>query len=60
MRVIEENKIERKHKCSFCKSIIAYKYTDIYIGFWGTKYILCPVCKAEIEPSIFDRRVKNK
>ena len=58
MRLIKENKQERIHKCGFCKSILAYKHTDILSDFWDNKYMKCPVCKERIYPSIFNRKVK--
>lgn len=59
MRVIEENKVEKIHKCCFCRSLIAYKYTDIHEDIWDMRYIKCPVCKEKQSPSIFDRKVKK-
>ncbi len=59
MRVIKENNIEKVHKCSFCKSLLAYKMTDIYEDCWYKNLIRCPVCKHEQQVSIFDRKVKK-
>ena len=59
MRVIEENKGERIHKCGFCGSLIAYQYRDIRRDIWNDKYIRCPVCEEKCTPSIFDRKVKK-
>ena len=55
MRVIKENKTEIKHKCSYCKSIFAYRNTEK--TFMG--YLKCPVCENLDKPSIFDRKVKK-
>ena len=59
MRVISKDEVERKHKCPVCKSVIAYKQEDIFLGFWDKKKIKCPVCEEHIDVSIFDRKVKR-
>jgi len=58
MRVIKENKIEKKHKCSNCKSIFGYLPGDINPYVYPT--VKCPVCGRIDNVSIFDRKVKEK
>ena len=60
MRIISKDEVERKHKCPVCKSVIAYKQEDIFLGFWDAKEIMCPVCKEFIKISIFDKKLKLK
>ena len=57
MRIIKENKIEKEHKCINCKSIFAYKESD-KTSIFGV--LECPVCGKYNEPSIFDKKVKEK
>lgn len=62
MRVFEENNQEYLHKCKTCKSIIAYKRTELKICYSNLimdKYIKCPVCGERTYISIFDKKVEK-
>ena len=58
MRIIKENKTERIHKCTSCKSIYAYLPEDIDYNYYPTTK--CPACKSLNHVSIFDKEVKDK
>lgn len=47
MRVIGST-TEKRCTCQNCGSILEYENADTYIGFYGLKYVKCPVCGAEV------------
>ncbi len=64
MRIIKRGKIpplKEKYKyCFNCDTEMTYTKNDIkydYMTFG--KYIICPICKEYLSPSIFDRKVKK-
>lgn len=59
MRIIEMNEKERIHKCSWCKSKIAYSVKDIEEDWFSRKLIRCPICRKTQRTSIFDKKVKK-
>jgi len=55
MKVIKKGSTGKKKKCNFCKSIFIYKYEDMRMS----EYVVCPICKSWLKPSMFDKKVKE-
>ncbi len=58
MRIIEIDEKERIHKCSWCKSKLAYNCNDIFENIFYKKAIKCPICGMKQKISMFDKKVK--
>lgn len=56
MRIIKKNEIEYIKKCKLCKSVFAYKSSEIHEPLYAT--VKCPVCGKYNKPSILDKKVK--
>lgn len=63
MRIIKEGKIPRpKEKikvCRNCNTEFAYTKDDYFWDIDFENFIVCPVCKYKLTPSIFDKKVRR-
>ena len=63
MRIIKKGKIplpkEKIKVCWNCNTEMAYVKDDYFLDINYDKYIICPVCRQRLNPSIFDKKVKR-
>lgn len=57
MRVISKDEVERKHKCSKCNCIFAYKLEEVDNFLYRS--VRCPNCKQIENVSWKDKKVKK-